>query len=87
MEPKNFIAWTVVGAVGVAGINEASHIAHGIKAKTHIEVDAHRPIDLGRSQYVTTASESTIDSSIKVFETVWGGFIVSSGYPSVKFRR
>ena len=86
METKNFVACTVVGAVSVAGINEASHIAHGIKAKTHIEVEAHQPIDLGRSQHVTTATGSVIDSSVKVYETGSGGFIVSSGYPTVKFR-
>ena len=86
MKTKNFVAWTVVGAVGVAGLNEASHIAHGIKARTHIEVEARQPIDLGRSNTVTTATGSVIDSSVKVYETGWGGFIVSSGYPTVKFR-
>ena len=86
MDTKNIVALTVVGAVSVAGINEASHIAHGIKAKTHIEVEAHQPIDLGRSHTVTTATGSVIDSSVKVYEIGGGVFIVSSGYPTVKFR-
>ena len=86
METKTFVAYTVAGAVSVAGINEASHIAHGVKAKTHIEVEAHQPIDLGRTHTVTTATGSVIDSSVKVYKTGGGGFIVSSGYPTVKFR-
>ena len=83
METKNFVAWTAVGAVSVAGVNEASHIAHGIKVKTHIEVEAHQPIDLGRSQYVTTASGAAIDSSIKIYKTEWG-FVPISSRPNTR---
>jgi len=86
METKTCVAYTVVVAVSVAGINEASHIAHGVKAKTHIEVEAHQPIDLGRSHTVTTATGSVIDSSVKIYETGGDVFIVSSGNPTVKYR-
>ncbi len=78
MEIKYITACAISINVLAATAIEANHLAHGIKAKSHIEVEHHQPISLDRFQHVAVASGSAIDSGaplVTVRETGSGGII------------